>query len=139
MWWSKFGLRRGKFLLCVAVVGSVGLSRSTHAATYTTFDPSGSTTTFALSIDGGAITGWYFDSNNVSHGFLRAADGTITAFDPKESVSTQALSISKGMITGYYQDSSNLFHGFMRLPMGKSSRSTLRDQLARIPPALIRA
>src|SRR5207237_1242562 len=38
--------------------------------------------TFAANINpAGAIPGTYIDANGVSHGFLRAADGTITTFD----------------------------------------------------------
>ena len=29
----------------------------------------------------GVIAGWYFDANTVSHGFLRARDGTIATFN----------------------------------------------------------
>jgi len=41
------------------------------SGTVKTFDAPGSGTTHPYSIDGGAITGWYFDSQVNQHGFLR--------------------------------------------------------------------
>ena len=70
----------------------------------------------------GAITGYYTDAGNVSHGFLRAKHGTITGFDVPGAGTgagqgTFAVSINpEGAITGYYADSSDVFHGFLRNP-----------------------
>jgi hypothetical protein len=53
-----------------------------HQPTFTAFDPPGSAATFPKSNNpAGAITGLYDDASGVSHGFLRAPDGTITTFD----------------------------------------------------------
>src|SRR5262249_6702453 len=60
--------------------------------TFTTFDAPGACTaqsctqpfqgTFAWNINpAGAIAGYYNDSSNVAHGYMRAPDGTITTFD----------------------------------------------------------
>ena len=68
----------------------------------------------------GAITGYYTDAGNVSHGFLRAKHGTITPFDPlgagtDPGQGTVPGAIAPdGAITGYYVDSSYVFHGFLR-------------------------
>jgi hypothetical protein len=63
----------------------------------------------------GEIDGWYFDQYNVSHGFVRAADGTFTTIDGPDAQSTTAGGINPaGVITGYYEDASNVFHGFLR-------------------------
>ena len=32
--------------------------------------------------DAGLIAGYYIDTNNVSHGFLRSPNGSLTKFDP---------------------------------------------------------
>ena len=87
-------------------LGSVSLCFA-HAATFTTFDPSGSTGTFAYSINKrGSIAGDYHDSSGIYHGFVRTADGTITSFDPSGSAGTFAYSINgKGVIAGDYMDS----------------------------------
>jgi len=68
----------------------------------------------------GAITGWYTDSNNASHGFVRAPDGTITEFDvPGDSGGTVPYGgiNPNGTIAGYYCDSINCY-GFLRSPKG---------------------
>ena len=68
----------------------------------------------------GATTGYYFDSGQAPHGFLRARDATITTFDVPGSgrgpyQGTGAISVTPaGVITGFYQDSSNVTHGFLR-------------------------
>jgi hypothetical protein len=62
---------------------------------YTSFDPPGSISTIALSINaGGAITGYYYESNLVLHGFVREPSGRINSFDPPDSTSTKAVSIN---------------------------------------------
>jgi hypothetical protein len=87
---------------------------------FTTFDPPGSISTIALSINaGGAITGYYNESNLVLHGFVREPNGTIASFDPPDSTSTKAVSINAtGTIAGYYQAANMSVHGFMRRPGG---------------------
>src|SRR5260370_4587935 len=69
----------GAFALIAAEGGHTGL--------FTTFDVPGAGLgpqqgTYSLSINpSGVITGQYLDLNNVFHGYLRTADGTITAID----------------------------------------------------------
>jgi hypothetical protein len=65
--------------------------------------------------DQGEITGSYWDSNNVQHGFLRTPDGASVTVDPPGSAGTQPESINNsGAIVGYYLDASNVYHGFLR-------------------------
>jgi uncharacterized membrane protein len=108
----------GRSLIVAGSATAALWATAAAATTYTTFDPSGSTGTYASSINAkGAITGFYYDSNHVSHGFVRAKDGTITSFDPPGSTNTQAYGINdKGAIAGEYQDSNNVAHGFLRTP-----------------------
>ena len=63
-------------------------------------------------------TGYYYDTNFVVHGFLRARDGTVTDFDAPGAVNaTLAFSINPaGAITGWYTGASGLAHGFLRIP-----------------------
>jgi hypothetical protein len=64
----------------------------------------------------GAITGYYFDGNG-THGFVRAAQGTITAFDVPGSTVTFPVNINdSGFVTGWYQDGSGNYIGFVRIP-----------------------
>jgi hypothetical protein len=69
----------------------------------------------------GAITGDYVDASDVSHGFLRAPDGTITAtFDvPGGGTGSGQGTFTfcnnpRDAITGFYVDSNNTWHGFLR-------------------------
>lgn len=74
--------------------------------------------------DAGAITGAYYDVNNVGHGFLRSPEGGFTSFDapgadltPNDFNGTFPYSINDwGVITGYYIDKNNVSHGFLLLP-----------------------
>lgn len=76
-----------------------------------------------LSNDGN-LTGWYYDSGQAVHGYLREADGTITSFDNVAAGSmayqgTYGGSINcKGEIAGGVLDSSYVYHGFVRHPNG---------------------
>jgi Transcriptional regulatory protein, C terminal len=71
------------------------------------------------------ITGFYIDSSDAYHGFLRESDGTITTIDaPGRGTGafqgTFAGSINEeGTITGYLVDSNNIYHGFLRTREGK--------------------
>lgn len=79
----------------------------------TTFDPPGSTKTFAVAINSaGVIAGYYEDSAKHGHAFIRAPDGTVTVFDPKGSYYTSAAAINDaGSITGYFSDGNCGHHG----------------------------
>jgi hypothetical protein len=67
--------------------------------------------------DFGVITGSYFDSNSVQHGFLRTFDGNFETVDPGGTQGTQPESINDaGIIVGYYYDANFVYHGFLRLP-----------------------
>jgi hypothetical protein len=94
-------------------------------ATFTLFDPPGAVGTVATSINSaGAITGTYFTTGVLHHGFLRAPDGTITTFDAPGAGTgfdqgTLPNSINPtGAITGYYSDANSVGHGFLRAPDG---------------------
>jgi len=87
--------------------------------------------TYPASInDFGAMTGWYLDSNNVYHGFLRRGNGRFTDFDapgadltPGDFNGTVPQNLNDfGEITGYYTDASNVNHGFLRSRDGKFTK-----------------
>jgi hypothetical protein len=133
-------------MLCLAVC-ILGLGVSAHAQwpPIIPINPSGAGTAAGLGTQApgintaGAVTGFYSDSRDVVHGFLRAPDGTITTFEApgagRESVTgflgttisgvyggqgTYAISINAaGAITGFYADRKNVVHGFLRTPDGK--------------------
>jgi hypothetical protein len=58
--------------------------------------------------------------SNVSHGFVRAGDGSITTFDVPGAGTGSGQGTNPvcnnpaGAITGYYIDGSGVFHGFLR-------------------------
>lgn len=80
----------------------------------------------------GVIAGAYFSNkDNVSHGFARAADGTITTFDPANVAITPAGNTStwnsgdvptaidtNGDIAGSYTDTTGARHGYLRTAAG---------------------
>ena len=114
--------RKVVLALCLLLPCTLELSFSAAAqeVNYISFDPPGSTFTQPYSINReGAITGYYDDAQNKSHGFLRARDGTITTFDPPGSIDTIPQSINRaGVIAGYYADAQYVNHGFLRAPDG---------------------
>lgn len=104
----------------VAVL-TISTQPSAQSQIYTTIDVPGSAGATAASINqAGVITGSYTDANFVSHGFLRAADGTIATFDAPGAGTgmyqgTSAAGISPaGAITGWYTDAIFASHGFLR-------------------------
>jgi hypothetical protein len=75
--------------------------------------------------DLGEITGYYFDSNNFEHGFLRKANGRIVPFDPPNvgfpftyAGTTPTDINNEGDIVGNYQDAAGATHGFIRSAQG---------------------
>jgi uncharacterized membrane protein len=122
-----------KLLACRSQLYGQSAHSSTQAAaaggTFTTFDVpgsnSGATNPTAIN-SAGAITGYYFDADNLVHSFLRAPDGTVTTFDQPGaacSLSTfDECSVATGInpagvISGSYLDASGV-HGFLRAPDG---------------------
>jgi predicted membrane protein len=113
-------------LLGLAVV----TTPSAQAQTFTTFDAPGAGTgalqgTFPISINTtGTVAGIYSDASNLTHGFVRAANGTITDFDAPgagtgKNQGTFPVSINTaGVIAGYYSDAENGYHGFVRATNG---------------------
>jgi hypothetical protein len=106
-------------------------TQNAGGGTFTTFDVPGSGSN-PLSPNptainpAGAITGDYFDADNLIHSFLRTPDGAVNTFDPPGAtcgVSTQnacsrpAGINPAGVITGGYSEN-NGFHGFLRAPNG---------------------
>ena len=98
--------------------------------TFTTFAVPGSSMeagqgTLPASLSGlndfGAISGLYYDANNVFHGFLRKPGGTFIKFEAPgadtadEFFGTFPNSLNDfGSIAGDYLDSSDVYHGFLR-------------------------
>ncbi|MGA9472589.1 MAG: hypothetical protein WBV36_08995 [Terriglobales bacterium] len=102
---------------------------------FTSFDAPGAGTgpgqgTQTASEDGltrkGAVAGGYVDGNDVVHGLLVLADGTMTTFDvagagsgPGTYQGTYPRGIDpRDTISGYYIDGNNVYHGFQRLKHG---------------------
>lgn len=118
--------RKVVLALCLVLCAlGPGLSANAQQGTFVTFDAPGAGTgsdqgTYAMSMDtAGDITGYYYDTNFVAHGFVRTADGTITTFDPPGSVYTLAHAINPaGVITGDWYDANSVDHGFVRASDG---------------------
>jgi uncharacterized membrane protein len=70
--------------------------------------------------DAGAITGAYYDVNNVGHGFLRSPEGGFTSFDAPGSAgytNPVAINLESGIV-GYYGDPNGQARAFLRRPDG---------------------
>jgi hypothetical protein len=69
--------------------------------------------------DWGVITGWYVDSNGLSHGYIRYPHGGFASFDaPGATGGTWGIfPNNKGQIQGIYFDSVGM-HGFVRSARG---------------------
>jgi hypothetical protein len=85
--------------------------RNGQAASFATFDAPGAVNTFALGINTSLVAAGFFqDTKQGYHGFLRGSDGSITAFDAPgagttELVGTLACCINDaGTITGRIVD-----------------------------------
>jgi hypothetical protein len=68
----------------------------------------------------GAITGSYYDTKLVAHGYVRSGAGQITTFDaPGAGTGSNQGTLpfannTSGEITGVFVDSNGLYHGFLR-------------------------
>lgn len=77
----------------------------------------------------GATAGYYTDSNNLQHVYLRSFTGQATTFDTPgdPSLGTNCFSDCPlglndwGAVTGLYLDANYVSHGFLRTPDGKVS------------------
>jgi hypothetical protein len=83
-------------------------NQGTHVSTSTGISPKG------------AIVGWYIDSKEVTHGYLRSPGGSFTRIDGPGAVYTNLADIApNGTIVGWFQDTNNVNHGLWRSPGGK--------------------
>jgi len=105
----------------------------TPDGSFTEFDAPGADTspglgTIVAGVDGitpaGVIAGFYVDSSNVAHGYLRARDGGFTTFDvsgagtgPGQGTFNENIGVT-ATTTGWYIDSGGALHAFLRTPKG---------------------
>lgn len=87
--------------------------RSPGSATST--GPLGGTWPVAIN-DSGFVAGYFYDSNSVTHGFLRNPAGTITTFDPPNSGGGTRVTAmnNSGLLIGIYTGQDRQQHGFVR-------------------------
>jgi len=91
----------------------------------TIFNIPGSTTIPVHINDSGVVAGRYLVGSK-SHGFVRAADGTITTFDIPNATQTLPTSINEnGAVVGYY--ASQKYYSFVRDPDGTITTYYLRN------------
>ena len=116
------------------------------AQTFTVIDApsSGSangTGTYVTCINANAVVAGYYrtDGSAMTHGYVRAADGTFTEFDPPNSGQTFITGINKsGAVVGTYYDTvAKLTLGYLRQPNGvlvilKPSTTTTSVQVSGI-------
>ena len=62
----------------------------------------------------GEIAGWFVDSADVNHGFVRDRRGAIVEFDVPGDFGAWAAIAPNGAVTGQFFDANNVAHGFVR-------------------------
>ena len=91
------------------------------------FPTSGTTPgTYAIAGDAcGMTAGYFIDTRNVAHGYVRGVDGTITTFDVPgagtgnlQGTFAGNMSMSGEVIAGSYVDATGMNHGFLRAGSG---------------------
>jgi hypothetical protein len=81
----------------------------------------------------GAIVGYFLDSSQTVHGFIRDPDGNMTVIDATgaatgNDLGTYVSSINdRGAITGYVLDANNVAHSFMRTREGEFTEFDLAE------------
>jgi hypothetical protein len=106
------------FLASLLLCGA-SLLAQTHSFTVFSAPDAGKQTgqgTIPVAInDKGVIAGYYIDSANHSHGFIRETDGTITEFDPLGITDAQSAAINnRSEIVGYGTSNHGTTQGFLR-------------------------
>src|SRR6201998_3330702 len=116
---SGWGQYRAAVLFLSCFLLGLPSGALSHSGTIATFDPPGATSTYANSInEEGAIAGYYYDANFISHGFVRDRHGTIITFVVPDASYTYANSINEeGAVVGSYSDATSQ-HGFLRSQRG---------------------
>jgi hypothetical protein len=116
-------------LVAVVVLCCIALLLAAQTPGFTSFDAPHAGTranqgTIPVKINAsGVITGYYVDSGNSAHGFVRTAGGAITEFDATGLSGTVVSGINRGgqiVGTGLHATShGNTVHGFLRFPDGR--------------------
>jgi hypothetical protein len=112
-------------VFCACILG-LCLPAAAGQPTIITFDPPGSTYTFATQINpSGTIVGSYLDANNLYHAFRRTPDGTFTIYDapgagtgPYEGTAIYSINAS-GQMAGQFGTAGRVFHAFLLTPQGE--------------------
>src|SRR5580693_3178498 len=124
-------IRKAMLLLqCIVFVRAMPAQQPSKAA-FTTFDAPGAGTgagqgTYANNINtAGEIVGNYADANGVSHGYVRAANGTFTTFDAPGAGTASGQGTggcwginNAGEVACAYTDGNGVYHGLARAANG---------------------
>src|ERR1700752_1304705 len=123
----RIGLPMLVFFLCFVSTGRRQAQAQTKPRVITFDVPAagpnqGQGTLPAQVTDSGLTVGSYVDVNGVSHGFVRALDGTITTFDaPSAGMGAGEGTVPEGItdagiVVGAVFDGSHVFHAFFGSP-----------------------
>ena len=71
---------------------------------------------YGLNIEGTAV-GWYGDTNDYAHAFVRYADGNLVDINVASELESVGSAINaEGVVTGFWIDSTGTYHGFLWSP-----------------------
>jgi hypothetical protein len=130
---KKFNTTLSSLMLAISAIFCAHAEAGGTVSQIITFDVPGSacqpafyycTQAFAINASG-AVVGWYADSTQAMHGFLRQADGSFVGIDPPGATcggvftacSRPAGINDAGAITGFYDDADGS-HAYIRAPDG---------------------
>src|ERR1700735_208979 len=123
-WSNKASFR---FVIRMSLLGlTLSIAALAQQRTIIAFDAPGAGTgfrqgTISTGINAaGVITGYYVDSSNIYHGFVRSTNGVFTEFDAASAgPGTLPYGINDAAaVTGYYLDVNFIAHGFVRNSSG---------------------
>jgi hypothetical protein len=85
-----------------------------NGTTYTTIDPPGTYSSYALGVSGTTVIGYYYLPDNTGAIYLyNISNSTFTLLNPPGSATTTPGGISGANVVGTYTDSTDVSHGFL--------------------------
>jgi hypothetical protein len=71
---------------------------------------------YGLNVEGTAV-GWYGDTNDYAHAFVRSTDGNLVEIKVASELESVGSAINaQGVVTGFWIDSTGAYHGFLWSP-----------------------
>jgi hypothetical protein len=138
---ARFSAILATMTFTLAFIVTVWLSPAAAQTGFSSFSPpdagtrNGQGTTPLRVNQRGVIAGFYVDSNNLPHGFLRLPDGEFVEFDAPHITSTTVTGLNDNNQVVGYGTKTNL-HGYLRYPNGRFAAIAAPGSTDTIPNAI---